>query len=95
MAGGWTCSELCMHHAPYMLAVSWCCTYGAHAERWAPALAISLLTSANEGMLVAERVSPTLARARRVYGFCVICALAVAEVRCYCVIARTRLPGAA
>ena len=84
MAGGWVCSELVLHHLPYAVAVTWCCACAAHAERWAPALAISLLTSANEGMLIAERMSPTLAQARRVYGFCVISALALAEMRCYC-----------
>jgi len=49
---------------------------------WWPAMAVSLLTAANEALLIAEAlgVPAWLASARRVYGFVIILALFTVEV---------------
>ena len=84
MSGGWTVRELFIHHGLFTVAVIWTLN-GDAADRFAPALAVSLLTAANEASLVAhvlgtpDRVAPL----RRLYGFSVITALCAAEVSAY------------
>ena len=84
MSGGWTVRELFIHHGFFTLAVIWTLN-GDAADRWAPALAVSLLTAANEASLVAHVLGAPdrIAALRRLYGFSIIAALCATEAWCY------------
>ena len=84
MSGGWTVRELFVHHGFFTLAVIWTLN-GDAADRWAPALAVSLLTAANEASLVAHVLGAPdrIAALRRLYGFSIIAALCATEAWCY------------
>lgn len=84
MSGGWTVRELCIHHGFFTLAVIWTLN-GDAADRWSPALAVSLLTAANEASLVAHVLGAPdrIAALRRLYGFSIIAALCATEAWCY------------
>ena len=78
-----------IHHGFFTLAVIWTLN-GDAADRWAPALAVSLLTAANEAGLVAHVLGAPdrIAALRRLYGFSIIAALCATAAWCY---ADTRL----
>ena len=86
MAGGWTFRELLFHHGLYIAGVQ---VLIINDDRWAPALAVSLLTAANEAALIAEALGapPAIAALRRLYGFSIVSVLAATEVRCYVAVA--------
>ena len=90
MAGGWTRLELLLHHGPYIVAVMMV----IHApgqydpnrvEHWWPAMATSLLTAANEALLIVEALEAPawVGKARRLYGFSIILSLFLVEFGCY------------
>ncbi|KAL1518472.1 hypothetical protein AB1Y20_002763 [Prymnesium parvum] len=90
MTGNWTRSELILHHAPYVLAVMMVIHVPGEYDKdrithWSAAMVASLLTAANEALLIVEALGapPWVGRARRVYGFSVILSLFSAEISCY------------
>ena len=83
---GWTRFDILVHHVPYATAVLFCIFLpGDHVPRWAPAMLASLLTAANEALLVfiAMRDSALVGKLRRLYGFSIVLLLVLCEFRCY------------
>ena len=85
MAGGWTLSEIAIHHGLYVLAVMLNLQIPGATVAWADALVVSLLTAANEAalVLVASGAPKWFASCRRLYGFSIVLLLLLAELRCY------------
>lgn len=81
---GWTCREVLDHHVPYIVAVAIAKSAGLLAP-WSATCCLTLLTSANEAclVLVALGAPEWLAKARRLYGFAIVLALAVSELAGY------------
>jgi hypothetical protein len=77
---GWRCSDVLVHHVPYLTAIALGMSTGCW-ERWTVALRASLLTAANEGMLVAVALGAPdwFSKVRRLYGFGIVAFLVVIE----------------
>ena len=73
MAGGWTRSEIWLHHGLYVVAVQLNLQLGCFA-RWADAGTVSLLTAANEAALVYVGLGAPawVSSGRRLFGFSII-----------------------
>eukprot|EP00927_Polykrikos_kofoidii_P020008 TRINITY_DN19414_c0_g1_i1.p1 TRINITY_DN19414_c0_g1~~TRINITY_DN19414_c0_g1_i1.p1 ORF type:complete len:237 (-),score=45.65 TRINITY_DN19414_c0_g1_i1:137-802(-) len=83
---GWTRGDVLVHHAPYLVVVTAGFATGTWKD-WTLALRISLLTSANEGLLVAIALGAPawIAKMRRIYGFTIVACLLIAEILNYVV----------
>jgi len=78
---GWTCGQVMQHHLPYIVAVTIAISLDLLGD-WSIMATITLLTAANEGVLIliAMGAPEWIAKLRRLYGFSIVALLLAAEL---------------